>query len=156
MTGSSAPHSAKRLARLVAVQAIYQLSYGEDSPKDVLRRCIDEAHAILNPDETEGEEISGHPDEELLRDIVSGVQKNKESLEDMLTGTAEGKASTSRMELLLRTILIAGAYELLHHSDIPAGIIINDYVDVTRAFFNAKEPGLVNALLDKLAQRLRS
>ena len=42
------------------------------------------------------------------------------------------------------------------HGSIPAGVIINDYVDVTHGFFNAKEPGLVNAVLDRLAKTLRA
>ena len=57
--------------------------------------------------------------------------------------------------MLLRAILRAGAYELLNHGDTAAGIIINDYVDVAHAFFDAKEPGLVNAILDKMGKKLR-
>ena len=149
-------NAAKRLARLVAVQALYQVSYGEDTAQDVVRRCIDEAYSILNAEENESDEITGRPDEELLRDIVSGVQKNRESLDEMISGALDTNASASRMEILLRTILLAGAYELYHHGDVPSGIIINDYVDVTRAFFNSKEPGLINAILDKLARKLRA
>ena len=64
--------------------------------------------------------------------------------------------SGDRMEVLLRAILRAGAYELHHHAKIPAAVLINDYVDVAHAFFDAKEPGLVNGVLDKLAKSLRS
>lgn len=151
---AAASNASKRLARLVAVQALYQASYGEDTLKDILKRCVDEAASILNAEE-EGEQITGAPDPELLNAIVRGVQDQRETLDEMLAGAMGGKPA-SRMEILLRTILLAGAFELYHHAEIPQGIIISDYVDVTHAFFNTKEPGLVNAILDKLAQKLRS
>lgn len=153
---TASSNASRHLARLVAVQALYQASYGEDKLSDILTRCVDDAHMILNADEDVSDEITERPDPELLAVIVRGVQTNREALDDMLAGALDAKMSTGRMELLLRTILLAGAFELHHHADIPAGIIISDYVDVTRAFFNAKEPGLINAILDKLSKKLRS
>ncbi len=151
----SAPSNAsKRLARLVAVQALYQASYGEETLTEILKRCVDEASSILNAEE-DGDQITGAPDPELLNAIVRGVQEHHETLDEILAGAMDGRPA-SRMEILLRTILLAGAFELYHHADISSRIIISDYVDVTHAFFNAKEPGLVNAILDKLAQKLRS
>lgn len=153
---TASSNASRRLARLVAVQALYQASYDEETLADILKHCRDEAHDILNNDEDGDDEITDMPDHALLDDIVRGVQDNRDSLEEMLASATEGKGNAGRMEILLRTILLAGAYELYHHASIPAGIIINDYVDVARAFFNAKEPGLVNAILDKMAKKLRS
>lgn len=151
-----ASNAAKRLARLVAVQALYQASYGEEPLSAIIKRCLDEAHAILNGEEGEAEIIHERPDPELLRAIVSGVEEHRATLEEMLSGALDPKFSAGRMEILLRTILLAGAFELHHHASIPHKVIISDYIDVSRAFFNAKEPGLVNAVLDKLAQKLRA
>lgn len=148
-------NAAKKLARLMAVQSLYQASFGEDKPADIIRSCIDDTNSTLNAEDAEGPSISGMPDPELLSDIVQGVLKHQPALEEMLTGAIDAKSSAHRMEKLLRTILLAGAYELHHHAQVDTGIIINDYVDVTRAFFNAKEPGLINAILDKLAKALR-
>ncbi|MDD3182139.1 MAG: transcription antitermination factor NusB [Alphaproteobacteria bacterium] len=151
-----ATNASKHLARLVAVQALYQASYGEDKLSDILKHCLDDAHMILNADDDALDEITDSPDAELLDLIVRGVQENRESLEAMLAGAMNANVSAGRMEILLRTILLAGAFELYHHADISSGIIINDYVDVSRAFFNAKEPGLVNAILDKMSKKIRS
>lgn len=149
-------NSAKRLARLVAVQALYQNSYGEEELNDILKACIDDADTHLNAQEDGDTDITERPDPELFKDIVRGVESEHDALNEILAGALEGKSSSDRMERLLRAILLAGVYELYHHTDISTGVIINDYVDVTRAFFQAKEPGLINALLDKVAKKLRS
>ena len=74
----------------------------------------------------------------------------------MLGDLLDRQWSLERMELLLRAILRAGAWELLCNSDVAAHIIINDYIDVTHAFFAGREPGMVNGVLDKLARTLRT
>ena len=95
-------------------------------------------------------------DQELFGVVAAGVMDNLTSLDEMIAGAVDAKLSPERMEVLLRAIIRAGALELHHQGATPAGIIINDYVDVAHSFFNAKEPGLVNAVLDKLAKNLRS
>ncbi len=56
---------------------------------------------------------------------------------------------------MLRAILRAGAYELMARSDVPARVAISEYLDVAHAFFAGKEPGLVNGVIDRLANELR-
>ena len=150
-------NAAKRLARLVAVQVLYQASFGEEKTPDILRNALEDVRSVLNDDEGEDEiVITGRPDADLLADIVYGVEKNNETLEEMLLGALDSRFTFKRMEALLRMLLMSGAYELHHHADIDAPIIISDYVDIARSFFNAKEPGLVNAVLDRLAKVLRT
>jgi N utilization substance protein B len=59
------------------------------------------------------------------------------------------------METLVVAILRAGAYELLARPDMPTPVIINEYVDVAHAFFDQKEPGMINGILDNLAKTAR-
>ena len=59
-------------------------------------------------------------------------------------------------EHLARAILRAGTYELLARPDIPTKVIINEYVDLAKAFFEDSKPGFVNGVLDKLARITRS
>ena len=61
----------------------------------------------------------------------------------------------TRIDLTLRAILRCGVYELLERQDVPARVVINEYMDVARAFFDADEPGLVNGVLDTLARQER-
>ncbi len=147
-------NAAKSLARLVAVQALYQASYEQDSLDVIIKRMMDEPSSFLNEEE-ESDVIEQKPDSELFIAITNGVTQNREALTEMLKGGLDARFSTERMEVLLRHILLAGAYELHHHSDIDAKIIISDYIDVAHAFYSAKEPALVNAVLDKLSKNLR-
>ncbi len=149
-------HIANRLARLSAVQALYESSFEQGTPAEIVQRVIDKGFKELR-DEDDGEvTITEKPDQELFGAIVKGVVVNKDDLDVMLLGALDTKKSWERIEKLLKTILRAGAFELHHHAQIPAGVIINDYIEVARAFYDAKEPGLVNAVLDKLSTRLRS
>jgi N utilization substance protein B len=61
-----------------------------------------------------------------------------------------------RIEAILRAVLRAGVYELSHRNDVPARVIVSEYVDVANAFFDRDETGMVNAVLDQLARGLRA
>lgn len=153
---SEGSNAAKRLARLVAVQALYQASYEQESLDIILKRMLGEMDKSLNDEDSKDASIQGQPDSELLIKITNGVTDNREALLEMLKGALDSRFSSERMEVLLRNILLAGAYELHYHGDIAPQIIISDYIDVARAFYSAKEPGLVNAVLDRLSKSLRT
>lgn len=57
---------------------------------------------------------------------------------------------------MLRASLRAGAYELIHRDDVPARVVVAEYADVAAAFVGRDETGMVNAVLDQLARRLRA
>ncbi|MDD2326222.1 MAG: transcription antitermination factor NusB [Alphaproteobacteria bacterium] len=155
----SGSNAAKRLARLAAVQVLYQVSFGEEKLDDILGRNLEEFVTVLNGDEGdegEGPMLLGAPDSEMVADIARGTMAHKETLEEMVGGSLGPNRSLARMERLLQVLLCAGAYELYHHGEIDAPIIISDYVDVTCAFFNDKEPALVNAILDSIGKKVRS
>lgn len=149
---------AKRLSRLVAVQVLYQASYEEETVDTLMIRARDEVDSMLNENTEEPDEftINDKPDMELVSKIVKGVRENDEPLTMLLSGALSNKASSDRMEKLFKAVFLSGVYELLHHKDVDTGIIINDYVDVAKAFFQGKEPGLVNAVLDRLAKKIRA
>jgi len=154
MTDISPDHAAKRFARLAAVQGLYQIELTQRSPQEILKEFHEQPGALL---QDAGETADrGIVDQSLVDDIINGVSQNAADLDAMIAGALDARFSVDRIEILLRAILRAGAFELHHHGPIPAGVIINDYVDVTHAFFGAKEPGLVNAVLDKLAKNLRA
>lgn len=154
MTKNSPEHVAKRLARLAAVQGLYQIALLPRAAKDIIADFHNHPSALLQ--EIGEGDVSPVVDQELFAEIVTGVTEHSVTLDEMLAGAFDAKVSAARVEILLRAILRAGTYELHNHGKIPAGVIINDYVDVAHAFFGAKEPGLVNAVLDKLAKNLRS
>lgn len=147
-TGSA--KARRSAARLAAVQALYQIDLAGTSSDAVIMEFV--RHRIGQ--EQDGDEfVTAEP--VLFGDIVRGVQARLGEVDELLGGLLDRQWSLDRMELLLRAILRAGAWELLANAPVAPHIIINDYIDVTHAFFAGREPGMVNGVLDKLARALR-
>jgi len=136
----------RSLARLAAVQALYQIDLS-DAP-------VDNVIAELR-ERGEDEESLGEADDPLFADLVRGAAANRDDLDGLLNEALAPDWTLARLEAVLRALLRAGAYELLARLEIPARVTLNEYVDLAHAFFSGKEPGLVNAVLDRVARRLR-
>ncbi|MFQ5774345.1 MAG: transcription antitermination factor NusB [Kiloniellaceae bacterium] len=150
-TRSRAPGSPKRsAARLAAAQALYQIEMTGAAADRVLREFLD----LRLTEEVDGVCLAG-ADRGMLADLVRGVAGEPGELDDMLSAVLDEDWPVERLETLLRVVLRAGAYELTERRDIPARVIISEYVDLADAFFGGKEPGLVNGVLDRLAHALR-
>jgi transcription antitermination protein NusB len=150
-TKKKSDNSLRRLARLAAVQGLYQIALSPEPAETLIRRFCSDPAVLLQEDFTV---IA--VDAELFSKIVSGANKHRADLDAMIAGALDARVSADRLELLLKAILRAGTFELLHCPETPEGVIVNDYIDVAHGFFDAKEPGLVNAVLDRLAKKLRS
>lgn len=147
-------HSGNRrrsVARLAAVQALYQLSHNPGlDPVSVVGEFI---HHRLGR-EIDGEQY-GEADEKLFADLVRGVERHRERLDETLSAALNEEWPLSRLETILRLILEAGAYELAHRPDIPPRVTLDEYVTIAHAFFDGKEPVLANGVLNRLARALR-
>lgn len=137
-------------ARLHAVQALYQM--------DVARTPIHEVFANFSAfylgKEVEGVEFLP-ADELFFKNIVNGVIREQSRIDPALQTILDDSWSLRRVDTVMRSILRAGAYEIFARLDIPVKVIITEYVDVTNAFLDAEETGMVNAVLDELATRVR-
>ena len=149
-----APNRGKRLARLAAVQGLYRMGLTEHKAAQIISDFRERPSEFIA--EADDPNTMKEVDLELFSEILKGVTTHKVVIDEMMTAACSEKVSQKRLEALLKAILQAGIYELYRKSEVPTGVIINDYVDVAHAFFNGKEPGLVNGLLDKLAKKLRS
>jgi N utilization substance protein B len=137
-------------ARLAAVQALYQMEIAGTSLPDIVAEF--ESHWL-------GQDVEGdsYPEAEAayFRDIVGGVLREQRDLDPMVDEALAKGWPLKRVEAVLRAVLRAGAYELVHRSDVPARVVVSEYVDVAGAFLDRDETGMVNAVLDLLARRLR-
>ncbi|MCF8496312.1 MAG: transcription antitermination protein NusB [Alphaproteobacteria bacterium] len=140
-------------ARLAAVQVIYEATYGLEPVEHILRR-----HAGEHAGQYGDGELLAEPDLEILGSTVRGVHERRVELEDLIRANMSGKGGEGAKETepLLQSILLAGTYEILAHHKIDTPIIINDYLNVTHAFYEKGEVGLVNGILDAIAGVLRS
>lgn len=143
---------ARSAARLLAVQALYQIDINGGTPDAVVLEFIQ-----FRAEEFEGEDFVAPADADraMFADIVRGVARAREDLDALVGACLDSGRSVERLEPLLRAILLAGTYELRSRADVPMRVAISEYVDIADAFFEAKEPGLVNAVLDRVAHVLR-
>ncbi len=138
-------------ARLAAVQALYQMDVASTPLHDILAQF--ESHWIGR--EVEGEQYLP-AEAAFFRDVVSGVVAEQRRLDPLIDAALAQKWPLKRIETILRAVLRAGSYELDRRSDVPARVIVSEYVDVAHAFVDKDETGMVNAVLDQLARRLRA
>jgi N utilization substance protein B len=144
-------NNARRLARLAAVQGLYQIALTQESADALVRRFLADPAVLLQE-----EQIMIAVDGQMVARIVTGVCEHQASIDTLIGGAISERLSIDRLEPLLKAILRAGAFELHHCPSVAAGIIVNDYIDVAHGFFDAKDPGLVNAVLDKISKNIRA
>jgi N utilization substance protein B len=140
-------------ARLIAVQALYEMEIA-GAPADAVLRQFMERRWRRRSEEESGISLA-EPDPRLLAVLVRGVAERLAELDQAIGGALDKARPLERLEVLLRAILRAGTYELLCQSDVPARVVIDEYMNVAHAFFAGKEPNLVNGVLDRLAHVLR-
>jgi len=146
----------RSVARLLAVQALYQIELNRLAPASrEIDAVIGEFVKHRLDQEIEGERY-GEADRSLFVDIVRGASERQDELDGMISGALTEEWPIHRLETTLRAILRAGCYELLARRDIPPRVAISEYLDVAHAFFSGKEPAMVNGVLDRLAHVLRA
>ncbi|MFO1116961.1 MAG: transcription antitermination factor NusB [Beijerinckiaceae bacterium] len=138
-------------ARLAAVQALYQMDVTGKGIAEILAEF--ETHWIGR--EIEGDEYK--PAEvAYFRDIVEGVLGEQIPIDRQIDETLAEGWPLKRIEAVMRAILRAGDYELRKRADVPARVIVSEYVDIAGAFFDREEAGMTNAVLDRLARKARA
>lgn len=147
MTERSKSRSA---ARLAAVQALYQLEM-EGTP---LATLLHEFHQHRLGATIE-DVTYADAEESFFDDVVTGVDKRRDEIDAMITARLSKGWSLERLDKPMRQILRAGAYELIARKDVPTGTVISEYVDVAHAFYDKREAGFVNGLLDGVAKDVR-
>ena len=144
------PTARRRAARLAAVQALYQITLTDAHVKTVMAEFVRFRFGA----ELDGDRFV-EPDRGLFAEIVLGASDTPQELDELVRSGLEAGWSMERLELLLRMILRAGVWELRDHRSVPVRLVISEYVDLTHAFFSGPEPGMINAVLDRLAHLLR-
>jgi N utilization substance protein B len=145
------PNDTRSASRLAALQALYQLEMTGASPEDVIREFIEHR---FERDQESGSDCP--QDEAFFADIVHGVLKHQHEIDRSVARSLAPGWTLARIDSILRALMRAGAYELVARKDVPAKVVIDEYVELARDFFTGEEPKFVNAVLDKLAHRKRA
>jgi N utilization substance protein B len=152
----SVSHQARSVARLAAVQALYQMEVSGAGVEAVVREFSDHRFdRALGGEEGEGAPLAA-ADEAFFAELVRGVVEQQRGIDPAIARRLAQGWRLDRLDATVRAILRAGAFELSHRPDVPVEVVINEYVDLARSFFEGPEPGFVNAALDGLARDVRA
>jgi N utilization substance protein B len=148
--GAAAAGNRRSAARLAAVQALYQVEMSGQAAAAV----VDEFRTHRLGQEYEGLSFA-EADMTLFTDVVSGYHARAADIDRMIGACLDKDRMLERLEAILRAVLRAAGYELLARAEVPARVVISEYLNVTHAFFSGNEPGFANGVLDRLAHALR-
>ncbi|MFZ5834353.1 MAG: transcription antitermination factor NusB [Pseudomonadota bacterium] len=147
---SQSRRAGRSVARLAAVQALYQMELsGADAETVILEFMSDRfGHEI------DGEEYLA-PDQKLFAELVRGVVARQTEIDPLVARTVSADWSLPRLDATLRALIRTASYELMARTDIPVKVILSEYIDIAHAFFSGDEPGFANGVLDRVARIVR-
>ena len=147
---TSRQRRARTVARLAAVQALYQMELAGEGVDSVVREFRNHRFDA---------DIDGAPlaeaDEDWFAAVVHGVVEDQRAVDEAIKGRLASNWRLERLDATLRALLRSGAWELKHKPDVPREIVIDEYVELAKAFFDDAEAKFVNAALDGVARDAR-
>ena len=141
----------RSVARLAAVQALYQMEVAGAGVQTVIREFADHRFGR----DLEGDRLAA-ADEAFFAVVVNGVVAEQERIDRAIARRLAQDWRLDRIDATVRAILRAGAFELMGRAEIPREVVIDEYVEIAKSFFDGPEPGFVNATLDVIARDERA
>ena len=129
----------RRWARIIAIQALYELDLTNHQPAVVVQRRIEDRALPA-----EGISFVYH--------LVNGVLQFKDRLDDMIQRYAP-EWPLDQIAILDRNILRIAIYELIIDDSVPVKVAINEAVELAKTFGTESTPRFVNGVLGTLAAR---
>ena len=148
---------ARTAARMAAVQALYQMDLAGTDINDVIDEFLRLRMSAepADSDDTKTQSAQG-ADRVFFADILRGVLRRQREIDPLVNDQLATGWRLVRVDAILRAVLRAGVCELLERADVPARVVINEYINVAHFFFSEDEPKVVNGVLDKIARRVRA
>ena len=139
------------VARLAAVQALYQIELNDALASNVIEefRCYRFEPEVIDSIDWS---VANYP---LFEALVRGVIRKLKEIDNNISPILVNEWPLERLEIILRCILCSGTFELIESLQVPAAVVIKEYVDLSHSFFSGSEPGLTNGVLDKIARVTR-
>ena len=133
----------KSLQRLLAVQALYQISINELSSENSIDLILETA--IQQPGL---EELKKKPNFNYAKKILNGFLENSQQIDLLIRTSLTASRSLDKLDKLIQAILNLAIYEIKFGPKVPKKIIINEYLNISHIFFTGAESKLINGILD--------
>ncbi|HJV43830.1 transcription antitermination factor NusB [Caulobacter sp.] len=140
----------RSVARLAAVQALYQMEVSGAGVDSVIREFSE--HRFDR--DVEGERLAA-ADEAFFAELAKGVVTNQARVDQGIVKRLASGWRLDRLDATARAVLRAGAFELMYRPDVPTEVVINEYVEIAKSFFEGPESGFINGALDAIARDAR-
>jgi len=147
MSKSGKKQDARRAARLASVQALYQMDIAGTDLTDVIEEFL-----VYRFTQDDGSAGTVKPDATFFTELMKGVVRLQRDIDPVVDKQLKIGWRLSRVDSTVRAILRAALFELLERPDVPARVVINEYIEIAHAFFDEDEPKVVNGVLDRLAR----
>jgi N utilization substance protein B len=141
------PRQARSVARLAAIQALYQMEVGGAGSKAVAREFAQHRFG----GDLEGETLAA-ADQGFFAALIEGVVARQAAVDRAIVRRLAAGWKLKRLDATARAILRAGAYELIEAPKTPREVVIDEYVEIAKSFFGGTEVGFINATLDAIAR----
>ena len=149
-TLSGRERRARTVSRLAAVQALYQMELAETGVDAVIQEFSD--HRF---DDRLDNAWMAEADEAYFAEIVRGVVEHQARVDRLIAQRLAEGWKLARLDATVRALLRAGAWELMERPDTPREVVLDEYVELAKAFFDDKDARFVNAALDGVARDVR-
>tara|TARA_A100001015_G_scaffold321584_1_gene453151 strand:- start:3322 stop:3759 length:438 start_codon:yes stop_codon:yes gene_type:complete len=139
---------ARRQARKFAVQVTFQYFFNNEDTKDILKNFFSLSFI----------KSLGKPpkyDEKFLLNIVEGVDSKRFDIDKIIQANLSKEWEIKRIDLTMKSIISLAVFELCYLKKIPYKVIINEYVSISKTYFNDKDTGFINGILDNIARKVR-
>lgn len=137
--------SNRHLGRIIALQTLYEQELRQDAGDDsfdlntVLERNIERYHEMIE-------------DVAFIRQLVAGVTEQATQLDVSLQPVAP-EWPIDQIARMDRLVLRIGLYELENESDVPPKVVINEAVELAKAFGGDNSSKFVNGVLGTLLRQ---
>jgi N utilization substance protein B len=151
-----AAHGDRSVARLAAVQALYQMEVSGTGVDTVVSEFVDHRFERVLDEPAGGDPGTslGAGDEAFFAAVVRGVVADQQVIDQAIVKRLASGWKLERLDATVRAALRAGAWELYSRPDVPTEVVIDEYVELAKGFTD--ETGFINAALDAIARDLRA
>ena len=154
-SATSTVGSKRRASRLAAVQALYQIALCGEEPNDAMVEDTIIEFFTYRLGAELPEDTYAEVDNEMFSDLVRGTFRQNVHLIQILDKVLPNRWKFAKLDQILAKILGCAAYEMRFRIDVPVAVIINEYVEITKAFYEGDEGGFINGVLQEVAENLR-
>lgn len=136
----------RRASRFFAIQALYQAEHS-DQPLSFLIDGFIKEHLHHSDHNT-----AVNSDEDFFSSLIQGAWSHKAELDEAVSSILHEGWTIERLDAVVHAILRLGSYECLYTPETPISVIVNEYLEVAKAFFSQNEVNFIHVALDHLGK----